>query len=120
MFLGPALVHYKPSNGTNLTQTFLTLDLTNVSNGTQSEDDVKASIDIYMDILAGVAVLLFGLFVLYFPSKPPQPPAFSSAIERTEFVTGIKTMLSNKDVLLACLAYSVPGVSNSIALFLHT
>ena len=117
MFLGPALVHYKPSNGTNLTQTFLTLDLTNVFDGTQSEDDVKASIDIYMDILAGVAVLLFGLFVLYFPSKPPQPPAFSSAIERTEFVTGIKTMLSNKDVLLACLAYSVPGMS--IALFLH-
>ena len=84
MFLGPALVHYKPSNGTNLTQTFLTLDPTNVSNGTQSRDDVKASIDIYMDILAGVSVLLFGLFVLYFPSKPPQPPAFSSAIERTE------------------------------------
>ena len=96
MFLGPALIHYKPANGTNTTQ---------------SRDEVQANIDIYMDILAGVALLLFGLFVLYFPSKPPCPPALSSATERTEFVTGIRAMLSNKDVLLACFAYSVPGVS---------
>jgi len=109
MFLGPALIHYQPANGTNTTQYHTHLALSNFSNATQTLDEVKANIDIYMDILAGVALLLFGLFVLYFPSKPPCPPALSSATERTEFVAGIKAMLSNKDVLLACFAYSVPG-----------
>lgn len=109
MFLGPALIHYKPANGTNTTQYHTHLAISNFSNATQTQDEVKANIDIYMDILAGVALLLFGLFVLYFPSKPPCPPALSSATERTEFVAGIKAMLSNKDVLLACFAYSVPG-----------
>jgi len=109
MFLGPALIHYKPENGTNTTQHHTYLSISNFPNSTQSKDEVQANIDIYMDILAGVALLLFGLFVLYFPSKPPCPPALSSTTERTEFVTGIKAMLSNKDVLLACFAYSVPG-----------
>ena len=113
MFLGPALIHYKPANGTNTTQYHTHLALSNFSNATQTQDEVKANIDIYMDILAGVALLLFGLFVLYFPSKPPCPPALSSATERTEFVAGIKAMLSNKDVLLACFAYSVPGVGRT-------
>jgi len=109
MFLGPALIHYKPANGTNTTQHHTYLAVSNFSNTTQSRDEVQANIDIYMDILAGVALLLFGLFVLYFPSKPPNPPALSSATQRTEFVAGIEAMLSNKDVLLACFAYSVPG-----------
>ena len=113
MFLGPALVHYTPENNTNITQHFTYLDFSNLSNSTQSEDEVRANIDIYMDILAGVSLLIFGLFVLYFPSKPPNPTALSSATERTEFKTGIKAMLSNKNVLLACFAYSVPGVSKS-------
>jgi len=109
MFLGPALIHYKPANGTNTTQHHTYLAVSNFSNTTQTPDEVQANIDIYMDILAGVAFLLFGLFVLYFPSKPPCPPALSSATQRTEFVAGIKAMLSNKNVLLACFAYSVPG-----------
>ena len=116
MFLGPALIHYKPENGTNTTQHHTYLSISNFPNSTQSKDEVQANIDIYMDILAGVALLLFGLFVLYFPSKPPCPPALSSTTERTEFVTGIKAMLSNKDVLLACFAYSVPGVSTTLLL----
>ena len=114
MFLGPALIHYKPANGTNTTQHHTYLAVSNFSNTTQSRDEVQANIDIYMDILAGVALLLFGLFVLYFPSKPPNPPALSSATQRTEFVAGIEAMLSNKDVLLACFAYSVPGVSTTL------
>ena len=114
MLLGPALVHYSPSgNGTNATQHFTALDLTysNSSNTTQTKEQVQANIDMYMEILAGVAVAIFALFVIYFPSKPPHPPAPSSAIERTEFVKGIKALLTNKDVLLACFAYSIAGVS---------
>ena len=81
----------------------------NVTNGT-SQDDVRHDIDTYMQIHAGIAVFLFGLFWIYFPSKPPHPPAPSSAIERTEFWAGIKALLSNKNVLFVCFAYSISQV----------
>eukprot|EP00092_Neocalanus_flemingeri_P013308 GFUD01014343.1.p1 GENE.GFUD01014343.1~~GFUD01014343.1.p1 ORF type:complete len:513 (-),score=93.41 GFUD01014343.1:87-1625(-) len=117
MFLGPALVHLT-SNTTGNTSTtslhFTSYQLTpNVTNGT-SQSAVRHDIDTYMQIHAGVAVFLFGLFFIYFPSKPPHPPAPSSAIERTEFWAGIKALLSNRNVLLACFAYSVSqGVMGS-------
>jgi len=99
MLLGPALVHITPN--------------TTTTNGTTTEA-MRHDIDTYMQIHAGVAVLLFGLFCIYFPSKPPNPPAPSSAIERTEFWAGLKTLLSNKNVLLTCFAYSVSqGVMGS-------
>ena len=73
MLFGPALIHYKPDNGTNLTQRFTAVDSigpTSLSS-TQTEGQVRGSIDIYLEILAGVSCLLFLLFLLYFPSKPP-------------------------------------------------
>jgi hypothetical protein len=114
MLLGPALIHYKPTNGTNITQhlSHMSVDLSfsNSSNSTQTPEEVRKEIDTYMEILAALSVVLFGLFLVYFPSKPPHPPAPTSAIERTEFLAGIKALLTNKDTLLACFAYSVPGV----------
>jgi len=133
MLLGPALLHYTPANTTTTTTTPTTTTSTttngpalllftpanattafhlvtaNSSNSTALQEEVKGSIDTYMEILAAASVLLFLLFLLYFPSKPDHPPAPSSAIERTEFVAGIKALLTNRDVLLACLAYSIPG-----------
>ena len=113
MLFGPALIHYKPDNGTNITQHFTAVDFIGPSsaNSTQTEAEVSDNIDIYLEILAGVSCLLFLLFLLYFPSKPPHPPAPSSAIARTAFLPGIKAMLTNKDVLLACFGYSISFVS---------
>ena len=94
MLVGPALVQYN-SNNTN-------------TNGYKEE--VRHDIDTYMQIHAEIAVFLFVLFCIYFPSKPPHPPALSSATERTEFIAGIKALLKNRNVLLACLAYTASMV----------
>lgn len=114
MLVGPYIVHYKKgteesnnpkqysqfSNNPNSTAPELFYSM-------QTPDEVKKDIDVYMDILAACCVLLFGLFIAYFPSKPAHPPAPSSAIQRTDFLAGIKAMCTNKDVLLSCLAYSI-------------
>ena len=83
-----------------------------MTNGTTVEQ-VQDEIDIYMYSHAGVAVALFVLIFIYFPSKPPHPPAPSSAIERTEFWLGLKTLLGNKNVLFACFAYSISQVTKN-------
>ena len=82
-----------------------------MGNWTQTGEEIRSKIDLYMEILAGVSLLIFALISAYFPSKPAHPPAPSSAIARTKFLKGIQAMLSNTDVLLACFAYSVPNVS---------
>jgi len=110
MLLGPALVHFS-SNGTGNASTSYhytsyQLIAPNTTNGTTVKQ-VRGEIDLYMYSHAGVAVALFVLFLIYFPSKPPHPPAPSSAIERTEFWLGIKILLGNKNVLFACFAYSI-------------
>ena len=113
MIFAPALIHYKPTNGTNHTQHFQPLHkepAATEDSGTQTAEQIKANIDLYMEILAGISLLLFALFCAYFPSKPAHPPAPSSAIARTKFLKGIQEMLSNTDVLLACFAYSIPNV----------
>lgn len=106
MLLGPALIHYQPGNGTNTTQHFTAFQ-PSTSNSSQTKEQVQDDIDTYMEVLAAVAVTIFGLFIVYFPSKPPHPPSPSSAVERTEFISGIKALLTNKDALLACFAYSI-------------
>ena len=75
--------------------------------------DIQRDVDDYMLISAAVAVALFLLFCLYFPAKPPLPPAPSSAIQRTEFWTGARQIFRNRSALLICFAYSM-GVGNSV------
>lgn len=118
MLLGPALVHVSSNSSGNATAssihfTSYQVGAANTTNGTTVEQ-VRHEIDLYMYSHAGVAVTLFALFCIYFPSKPPHPPAPSSAIARTEFWLGIKTLLGNKNVLFACFAYSISqGVMGS-------
>ena len=69
--------------------------------------DIQRDVDDYMLISAAVAVALFLLFCLYFPAKPPLPPAPSSAIQRTEFWTGARQIFRNRSALLICFAYSM-------------
>ena len=113
MLLGPALIHYQPGSGTNTTQHFTAFQ-PSTSNSSQTKEQVQDDIDTYMEVLAAVAVAIFGLFIVYFPSKPPHPPSPSSAVERTEFISGIKALLTNRDALLACFAYSIALVSSEI------
>ena len=80
-------------------------------------EDIKVDIDNYMVIQAGIAVALFMLFCLYFPSQPPLPPAPSSAIQRMEFWAGTREILRNKTALLLCFAYSMGvSISNSYSM----
>ena len=106
MLMGPALVSI-PSD-CNL-DTILTNTSTS-SSECPSKKDIRRDIDDYMYIQAAIAIIIFTLFCAYFPSKPPLPPAPSSAIQRTEFWTGVKQIIRNKSALLLCFAYSM-GVS---------
>ena len=76
------------------------------------QEEIKVDIDNYMIIQSGIAVALFMLFCLYFPSQPPLPPAPSSAIQRMEFWAGTREILKNKTALMLCFAYSM-GVSDN-------
>ena len=94
---GPALVNI-PKDCTN--STHLAPDCPEVA-------DIERDIDNYMIIQAGVAISLFLLFLLYFPSAPAHPPAPTAAIERTEFWTGARQIFRNRTALLVCFSYSL-------------
>ena len=98
MLLGPRLVHTPANNNTAV-------------------EHVRHEIDLYMYSHAGVAVALFVLFCVYFPSKPPHPPAPSSAIQRSHFLPGMKALIGNKNVLLASFAYSISQVKSELCHF---
>ena len=104
MLIGPALVNV-PS------------DCTPNNSSCPTKDEIRRDIDDYMYIHAAIAIIIFLLFCVYFPSKPPLPPAPSSAIQRMEFWTGVKQIMRNKTALLLCFAYSM-GVRMSLEGFL--
>ena len=62
MLIGPALVNV-PS------------DCTPNNSSCPTKDEIRRDIDDYMYIHAAIAIIIFLLFCVYFPSKPPLPPA---------------------------------------------
>lgn len=104
MLMGPGLVTV-PSN--------CSTDINRMSTSCPDKVKVMNEIDNYMVLHAGIAVAIFMLFCLYFPSKPPHPPAPTSAIQRTEFWEGTKAIFKNKNALLLCFSYSMGGVLGS-------
>ena len=72
-----------------------------------------------MLVQAGIAAVLFIMFLVYFPSKPPLPPTVTSSINRTEFWAGTKQIFTNKSALLLCFSYSM-GVQRPIILDWNT
>ena len=106
---GPGLVNI-PKDCTNTT---------NLPPDCPEVDDIKQDIDNYMVIQAGVAVSLFLLFLLYFPSAPAFPPAPTAAIQRVEFWTGARQIFKNRTALLVCFSYSL-GVITIRYLVLET
>jgi len=117
MTLGPALVNvdniHNKTSGKNDSSELWTQTQFNVEGmgpGNYSNitvQQIKQEINTYMQLDAGVAVAIFAIILVYFPAKPPLPPAHSSAIERTDFREGLKALITNKDVLLATFCYSI-------------
>ena len=106
MVVGPAIVHYTPhhrDNTSESTATSLTIS--------QTMEQVRTDIDVYMAIMAIASAALFSVILVYFPSKPPRPPTLSSTVQRTQFLPGLRALLATRDVLLATFAFSVTAVS---------
>ncbi|XP_064644031.1 solute carrier family 49 member 4 homolog isoform X1 [Lineus longissimus] len=70
-------------------------------------DKMKFEIEIYTYIQAGVAIFLFFLILLYFPSRPKMPPSVSAATDRVDFKSGIKSLLKKPNFFLIITAYSL-------------
>ena len=58
-------------------------------------------------IEAGVAAFLFLCVAVYFPAKPPRPPSVTAVTKRLDIVTGLKSFIRNKNLLLMLLIFSV-------------
>uniref|UniRef100_A0AAQ4NTN4 Uncharacterized protein n=1 Tax=Gasterosteus aculeatus aculeatus TaxID=481459 RepID=A0AAQ4NTN4_GASAC len=58
--------------------------------------------------LSAIAVL-FAAVLLYFPSRPPQPPSVAAASQRLSYRSSICRLLSNMRFLMVALAYAVPS-----------
>ena len=76
---------------------------------TTSKEVIRSDIQLYMGIEAAVAIVLWLLFIVYFPKEPPTPPSASASIPRTDFKEGMKTLLRNKNVLLCTFGYGLSG-----------
>ena len=85
---------------------------TNLTNTAVNVQTVKNEIQLYMGIEAGIGLVLFFMYLVYFPMKPPSPPSASASIERTNFKDGLKVLIKDKNVLLCTFAYSLSGGIN--------
>ena len=63
---------------------------------TTAKEVIRYDIQMYMGIEATVAIVLWLLFIVYFPKEPPTPPSASATIQRTDFKEGMKTLTSKK------------------------
>ena len=110
MLIGPALVMVNETNS-NDTSKFDYLSNFGIQlikiPFNRDKEDIKHDINTYMYVDAAIAAILFTLFCIYYPSRPEFAPTATSVISRTTFSTGIKNLVTNKDVLLVCFAYSL-------------
>jgi len=111
MVLGPAMVRDNWTSYNNSTVTRYFLDTgAEVGGHFKNEslvDQTKHEIHSYMQMHAGVAVFLFGVIIIYFPSKPSLPPAPTSSLQRTDFRAGFHAFITNRDALLTTFSYSI-------------
>ncbi|KAF2348852.1 Major facilitator superfamily, partial [Trinorchestia longiramus] len=91
-FLQPLIVH-APGNDTSV-------------------EEMTHDIRTLMIIEMCIAVFLFLLVVVHFPSAPPSPPSPSSTVPRLGFVEGFRTIAKNLQFWQVLFAYSIfTGVS---------
>ena len=62
---------------------------------------------LYMRGSAAVAALALAMVVVYFPSRPPSPPAPSAGVERVDFRAGVQRLLRHRQFWVITLAYGV-------------
>ncbi|XP_069185946.1 solute carrier family 49 member 4 homolog [Procambarus clarkii] len=93
-FLGPWLVHL-PKNESHI--------------DSDDIDNLRKNIRDYMWISAGICISLFIGVIYYFPDKPRKPPSLTSFIREqpNPFVKDIKILLSNKNIWLLVVPYSI-------------
>ncbi|XP_025082547.1 disrupted in renal carcinoma protein 2-like [Pomacea canaliculata] len=73
----------------------------------------KKAIHLLMYIEAAWAIGLFLLMLIYFPSKPPLPPCTSAALQREDFLVGLKRLAKRPQFWLVVVIYGVStGVNN--------
>lgn len=101
-FLGPLMVHI-PGNHSNYSRNG-TYDLT-----PDEINMLRKSIRDYMWISFGLCAALFIGVITYFPEKPRKPPSLTSFIHEqpSSFTEDIKRLLSNKNVWLLVIPYSI-------------
>ena len=68
---------------------------------------LRWKIEEYLYIEAGIAVFLFLCVAVYFPAKPPRPPSVTAVTRRLDYVTGLKQLTRNKNLLIILLFYSI-------------
>lgn len=69
--------------------------------------DERKAILLYMYIEAGISIALLLMMLVYFPNKPPLPPCPSAAIQRENFLSGVKQLFTRRQFWLVCFAYGV-------------
>lgn len=98
-FFGPWLIHM-PKNFT---------DYPHFEANNSDIDDLRRSIWDYMWITAGLCISLLIGVLAYFPDKPHKPPSYTSFIHEQPrpFVEDFKTLISNKNIWLLVVPYSI-------------
>jgi len=90
----------------HLNSTCITKTGGNIS-GTE-EKEMRTNMEHYLLALTAPAAVLFSLAIIYFPSKPPQPPSKSSTEERLSFLSGIMEMIRSPSAWMIAIIWSIP------------
>ncbi|KAG7174835.1 Solute carrier family 49 member 4-like 3 [Homarus americanus] len=69
--------------------------------------DIQEDVMLVLYIGAGVSGALLVAVIIYFPSKPPTPPSFTSATARLEFFTSFSALAKNGRWLVLVVTYGV-------------
>ncbi|XP_069980084.1 solute carrier family 49 member 4 homolog [Penaeus vannamei] len=75
-------------------------------NGTTTEE-IRSDIKRLLYIDAAIAVALLAAILVYFPKKPPLPPSVTSSVERYDFLTSMKKVFRNRDLLLVTISFGI-------------
>lgn len=99
------LTHYQAGKG---------IDINKLRNNTTPEQMkfLLTRINDYLFVEAVLVGVLFFAVLIYFPAKPPSPPSLSSAAGRLDFVSGAKTLLTNRSFWLLLLIFSLSNGVN--------
>eukprot|EP00095_Tigriopus_kingsejongensis_P004501 maker-scaffold427_size174323-snap-gene-0.36 protein:Tk04501 transcript:maker-scaffold427_size174323-snap-gene-0.36-mRNA-1 annotation:"hypothetical protein DAPPUDRAFT_102163" len=68
---------------------------------------IQSGVTTLMYLEFGMVTACFLAILIYFPSKPKNPPSLSSAMERMDFGPGLKKLVTNRDALLMTLSFSL-------------